>query len=191
MTVPERYKLSFPVYRPVTEDDHYLNNRFVERIFNALPIPTLSYASRTSNYFGLLVGDEIPDASVSVRAETGQQFLIHNSGLMGLSTSNTSSVTPAAGTRGHAGLYVYADGVETLVQRIADWTVPTTTVAAPGVSTGGVNQWKFDTTAYYQSASNTVLRFYWKVTFLSSGYVYVAATTTVPLTITVVSYGVG
>lgn len=188
MTVPERYKLSFPVYRPVNEDDHFLNNRFVERIFNALPIPTLSHDSRTTNYFGLTVGDEVPDLSVSVPAVTGQQFVIHNSGLMGLSTSSTNNVPSAAGTRGHAGLYVYADGVETAVQRIADWTVATTTTTPSAAVT---NQWKFDTTAYYKATSNTVLRFYWKVTLLSSGYAYVATLTTVPLTITVVSYGVG
>lgn len=177
-----RYQFAFPYYRPEIPDEHYRNNVFLERAFNGLPLPKIWYETRTSNVFGLVVGNEIPDISLAVPSEIGEQFVIETCLLLGLSSSSTTNVPSNAGERAHISLYVRADGVETQIQRIADWTVP--------AGTGNVNQAKFATTSFYKSHTDGVLRFYCKVSLATLTYPYIAASSTVPTTIMVTSFGI-
>lgn len=178
-----RYQFAFPYYRPEIPDDHYRNNVFLERAFNALPLPKIWYETRTSNVFGLVVGDEIPDVSLAVPSEVGEQFVIQTCLFLGLSSNSTSNVPSNPGERATISLYVRADGAETQIQRIADWTVPSAGAAS-------FNQARFDTTSYYKSHTDGVLRFYWKVSSATLTYPYIAASATVPTTMLITSYGI-
>jgi hypothetical protein len=177
-----RYQFAYPYYRPETPDDHYRNNVFLERAFNNLPQTKLWQEQLLTNQFGLVVGTEVLDASVTVSAEIGEQFLVCVSGLFGLTQINNNNVPSPAGTRGHMSLYAYREGTEFALQRVADWTVPT----------GGSNQWKFDCVGpLWKSDCNGLVRFYVKVSYLSAYYAYAATSSTAPFTMTVISYGIG
>lgn len=182
-----RFQFAYPYYRPETPEDHYRNNVFLERAFNNLPQAKLWHAERIANQFGLVVGDEIPDATVTVSAEVGEQFLVDVSGLFGLSQTNNGNVPPGAGIRGHISLYAYRDSTEFQLQRVGDLVVP----SVVGAGLASPNLVKFGAYAFWRSDFNGVVRFYMKVSFINAGYVWIAAGSTVPLTMTVTSYGVG
>jgi hypothetical protein len=188
MTVPERYRLSFPVYRPVNEDDHYLNNRFVERIFNALPITKFWHARRSSNQYGLVVGTEVQDLTLTVPAVIGEQFMVNVSMLAGESANSATSGPGTVGGRVIIALYASYNGTDQLVQRVVDHSNGYKTISPATL----VNFGKFATAAYFVSPVNGNIRFYMKCTNLVDGAVsaYVSASTATNSEMTVQSFGV-
>ena len=189
MTVPDRYKLSFPVYRPVNEDDHFLNNRFVERIFNALPITKFWHARRSSNQYGLVVGTEVQDLTLTVPAVIGEQFMVNVSMLAGESSNPAASGPGTVGGRVIIALYASYNGTDQLVQRVVDHSNTYKTITPTVTLT---NFGKFATAAYFVSPVNGNVRFYLKCTNLVDTAVsaYVSASTTTNSEMTVQSFGV-
>lgn len=181
MTVPNKYRLSFPVYRPKNEDDHYLNNRFVERIFNELPITKIDSARKSSSQYGMAAGDEVTGLQVVVPAVINQQFVISVNGLAGNSSSSSTSTPGVVGGRVIVSLMASYNGTDVVVQRFADWIVPTT--AASGTYSS--------VSTYWQSPINGNVRFFLKCTLLTGtgAYGYVAADSSANTEITVQSFG--
>jgi hypothetical protein len=180
------------VYRPVTEDDHYLNNRFVERIFNALPIPKLWHARKSTNQFGLVVNTEVSDLTLTVPAVVGEQFMVNVSMLAGESSSLVTNGPGTVGGRVIIALYASYNGTDQLVQRVVDCSNSLKTFTAPSTVTV-TNFGKFATAAYFVSPVNGNIRFYMKCTNLIDGAVsaYVPASATTNSEMTVQSFGIG
>jgi len=180
MAFRPRYQFSFPYYRPETPDDHYRNNVFLERAFNLLPLPKTRNVKAFDYQINMAVGTEVDNVSISVNAELDEDFMIFFSGIVGQHSTAGLTSPGTVGGRVILTLYAYYEGTENSLQRMTDWTNPSTTN----------NFTKSSTVAYFKSPINGVVRFYTKVSYLNAGYGMINASVSTPIEMTVQSFGI-